>query len=450
MDDGMFVAQTLRSTILSMRLTVRKSFRIVRHTGWRAFSVKARRKLFPLKVHRAVRARTYGSQALKLAEHYDATPEDLRRSRALTEAHRGRLDIRTIDWFLPDFEHADYGGIRTILRFAAGFTERHGVENTFVVLSDTGAPPDYYAQRIQAAFPALSSARILVGHTAREVEAIPPADACIATHWTTAYAALRDNQTKRKCYLIQDFEPLFFPAGSISAQIEATYRFGFYGITNTHTLQQIYTQEYGGQGTSFQPCVDTELFYPAGARDVLLTGRPQTVFFYGRPDYPRNGFELGIAALRKLKERLGAQVRIVSAGQRWAPADYGLAGVIENLGLLSYAETAALYRECDVGLAMMFTEHPSYLPFELMASGCLVVSNVNSATAWLLKDGQNCLLALPSASCIADALARGLHDRQLRRQITANALRLIEQQHTDWGRQIDQVYRYMCDPEAQT
>jgi O-antigen biosynthesis protein len=157
---------------------------------------------------------------------------------------------------------------------------------------------------------------------------------------------------------------------------------------------------------------------------------------------------LGATALCKLKERLGSGVRIVAAGQRWRPADYGLDGIVENLGLLAYHETAALYRSCDAGLVLMFTRHPSYLPFELMASGCLVVSNVNSATAWLLKDGENCLLALPSASCIADALARGLHDHTLRRRITGHALEQIRQQFADWDRQIDQVYRYMCDPEA--
>jgi glycosyltransferase involved in cell wall biosynthesis len=178
--------------------------------------------------------------------------------------------------------------------------------------------------------------------------------------------------------------------------------------------------------------------------------RPYQVFFYARPDYWRNGFELGITALRQLKERLGQRVRVVSAGQQWNPADYGLSGVVENKGLLSYQETARLYRACDVGLVLMFTRHPSYLPFELMASGCLVVSNVSSATSWLLKDGENCLLALGSASCIADTLARGLQDHQLRQRITAAALRMIGQQYTDWDQQIDQVYHYMCDPGVPT
>jgi glycosyltransferase involved in cell wall biosynthesis len=99
---------------------------------------------------------------------------------------------------------------------------------------------------------------------------------------------------------------------------------------------------------------------------------------------------------------------------------------------------------------MMFTRHPSYLPFELMASGCLVISNLNSATSWLLRDGENCLLALASANCIADTIARALQDHQLRRHITTNALQIICERFANWDQQTEHIYRYMCDPEAPT
>ena len=105
-----------------------------------------------------------------------------------------------------------------------------------------------------------------------------------------------------------------------------------------------------------------------------------------------------------MKHRLGANVRIVAAGASWDPGDHELKGVVENLGLLSYTQTADLYRTCDAGLVLMFTRHPSYLPLELMASGCLVVTNRNPATQWLLRDRENCLLAQSSATCLAAAL----------------------------------------------
>jgi O-antigen biosynthesis protein len=429
-----------------MRLA-RKSIRTVRHDGWHVFAAALRRKLLPATVEKAAWRHTYSSQALRSARQFDFTPAELQRSRALMAAYQGPLAIRTIDWYLPGFDHVYYGGVHTVLRFAASFARRHAVRNTFVILgTPTRQVTQTYADRIGAAFPTLARAPVIMVGDYHDLGMVQPADACVATHWNTAYYLLKFNQTRRKFYFMQDFEPMFYPAGSMSAQAEATYYFGFYGLTNTRTLQQHYQNDYQGTATFFTPCVDTNVFYPAERQKEDV--RPYNLFFYARPDYWRNGFELGVTALRQLKERLGQRVRIVSAGQHWNPADYGLAGLVENQGLLSYQETARLYRTCDLGLVLMFTRHPSYLPFELMASGCLVVSNINNATSWLLKDGENCLLALPSASSIADTLARGLDDHQLRRRITTDALRLIGQQYADWDQQIDHVYHSMCDPEA--
>ena len=77
---------------------------------------------------------------------------------------------------------------------------------------------------------------------------------------------------------------------------------------------------------------------------------------------------------------------------------FGLKGRVRNLGVLSSLdEVAALYRSCDIGLVFMHTKHPSYQPLEFMASGMATVSNINPATAWLLRDGENCLLARAAA-----------------------------------------------------
>ena len=244
-------------------------------------------------------------------------------------------------------------------------------------------------------------------------------------------------------YFVQDFEPLFYPAGSTYGQAEATYRFGFHALANTPTIKAIYESEYGGVAHAFVPAVDTTLFYPPPR------GRPAnppwTVFLYGRPDHPRNAFELASAAMRILKKRLGRRVRIVSAGADWDPETYGLGRIVENFGLMAYERTAELYRNCHAGLAMMFTRHPSYLPFELMASGALVVSNRNEATAWMLRHDENALLTDASATSIADELERGLTDVSLRERLVGKALAEVRDRYSDWpgeiGRAIDFVIR---------
>jgi O-antigen biosynthesis protein len=423
----------------------RASIHTLQNEGLSTFTMKVRRRLRPPDIVREPWSKTYESEAFVLASWLDCTPQDLERNLALMATNSGSIPIRTINWYLPHFEHAYYGGVYTILRFAAHFSAVYGVQSHFVILGpDTSTTASVYVERISNAFPALQNATAHLIQSDADIPGVPYADACVATFWSTAYYVLKNNHTRRKFYFLQDFEPMFYPAGSTSAQVEATYRFGFYALTNTITLAQHYRQDYGGHATHFTPNIDTQLFHPPQQRD--WDRQPYTVFFYGRPGYFRNGFELGAVGLLRLKARLGSRVRIISAGQKWPLADYGLEGVVENLGLLSYQETAQLYRTCDVGLVMMFTRHPSYLPFELMASGCLVVSNINHATSWMLKDGENSLLTLPTASCIADTIVRGLEDIELRQRITHNAAHLIRAEFGNWDRQMEQVYHYMCDP----
>lgn len=385
----------------------------------------------------------FNSEAGYLVSRWDFTAAELEASRQLQAATPGQLEIRTINWFIPSFTHAYYGGIYTILRCADYLHTAKGVENRFIVVDEV--PPEQIKKAIATAFPNLARVKVRVVTTEEKLAKLDPADASIATLWTTAYYVLKFNRTRRKFYFMQDCEPLFYPAGSTSAQVEATYRFGFYALANTQSLKAIYEQEYGGLAQSFTPCVDTHVFHPAAHAQPP---GPLKVFFYGRPGHPRNGFELGAAALHQLKTRLGSRVMIYSAGAEWQSAEYGLEGVVENLGLLSYEQTADLYRTCAAGLVMMFTKHPSYLPFELMASGALVISNYNPATTWFLKDGENCLLSEPSASCLARTIETGLLETALRQQITAMALENIRTHHARWEGQLARIYDFMCDPTA--
>jgi glycosyltransferase involved in cell wall biosynthesis len=163
------------------------------------------------------------------------------------------------------------------------------------------------------------------------------------------------------------------------------------------------------------------------------------VFFYGRPQTPRNAFGLGIAALARLKDRYGDRVDIVCAGENWTPAQFGLAGKVRNLGVLgTLEEVAALYRSCDIGLVFMFSKHPSYQPFEFMASGMATVSNINPATEWLLRDGENCLLTPPLPTPTADRLGRLVSDSELRRSIAAAGLKEVARY--EWDDQIERVW----------
>ena len=377
---------------------------------------------------------------------FDFSEDDIRRSEHTSAGYDGYRSIKNVVWFIPDFDNPYYGGICTILRFANYLRTEKGVSSCYSVTFDVNS--DVLLRKIRVIDPGCSSSEVVLS-SGDDFSAVPDADACLATLWTTAYTALKFNRARRKFYFIQDYEPLFYRAGTASGLAESTYRFGFYGIANTVSLRDIYERETRRPATHFSPCVDSGVFFPP---DPVLqrskAGRSyRQVFCYTRPNHPRNAFELVAAALRIVKRRMGDRVRIVGAGDEWPPGEYDLDGVVENLGRLDYRSTGDLYRQSDAGVALMFTCHPSYIPFELMACGALVIANRNLWTGWFLKNGENCLVAEASATCLAEVIIQGLENDDERARITARARELIEAKYSDWGAEFSRVYEFMCDPE---
>ena len=380
----------------------------------------------------------YASDALALASMFDFTEADLKENEKIVRsAYSG--EVKSMVWFLQEFDYVFYAGLYTIFRTASYLQRKHGVANTFVFVANT--PANVMMERVGAGFPELRDCRAYSITSPEGLTEIPKADASVCTLWTTAYYSLKFNAVKRKFYFIQDYEPLFYPAGSTYAQTEATYRFGFDGIANTEGLKLVYENEYGGRAVSLDPSVDTSIFYPNDHRQYKK--KQYTVFFYGRPGHPRNGFELGVEALKCLKRRMGKRVRIVTAGANYNTAIYGLDGVVENLGRLKIEQTGDLYRNCDAGLVMMYTRHPSYLPYEMMACGCCVVSNYNAYTTWFLKDGENSVVCEPSASSIAEAIENILLDENRRKQIGEFGAKQIIENNPTWDDSLEKVAQFI-------
>ena len=376
----------------------------------------------------------YAAEARALTSYFDFSPKDFNN----TSRAWFKRKLETISWFLPEFAHPFYGGIHTILRAADYCRRVHGVRSTFL----TPCPDVVIRKTIGEAFPALARECDVVEFVDDDqLASLAASDAAVATLWTTAYSVLQYGNARRKFYFMQDYESRFYPAGSISAMVEATYHFGFSAICNTVSLKEIYTQS-GGRAEFFDPAVDPAIFN-AKTRTPQPRNEPATLFCYARPSHVRNSFELLSEALKRLKKSMGDNVRIVTAGADWSPRQVGLDGIVHNLGLLPYSATGALYRSCTAGVALMMTCHPSYLPFELMACGALVVANRNPYNTWLLKDHENCLIAENSPTALADALKEGLTNQALREKLTANASRMIEEKYSDWDGQMEKIYRYM-------
>ncbi|MDR6973252.1 glycosyltransferase [Leifsonia shinshuensis] len=385
---------------------------------------------------------TISEDATALLPLATITAEEVER---VVETHRttvGRREVRTINWLLPGFDLPFFGGVNTTLRIADKLAREHGVVNRFLV---NGHPAnEFYESAIVAAFPGLAGSE--VGNyygTDEGLAAIPPADAAIATFWLTARDVAKTPGTPRKFYLIQDYEPSFYPASSLFAMTEQTYRLGLYGICNTRSMHDIYAGGYGGTATWFEPAVDRAVFHAEG-RPEHGADDPVTIFAYAR-DHFRNCWEIVYAALSEIKRRYGDRVRIVAAGAKYLPpsADF------IDLGLLDYRATGRLYRETDIGITLQISRHPSYLPLELMASGVAMVVPDSPWFRWLFQPGENARTTMMTYEEVVAALDELVRDADTRRRIAAAGTATIDERHSDWDAALDGIYDFLCDPEAE-
>jgi len=354
----------------------------------------------------------------------------------------GRRDVKTINWFIPDIDMPFFGGLNTAFRIADKLRRDHGVQNRFIMLA---SPNEMYARSaLDAAFDGLGNASEILFYEGRdrELQELPKADVGIATLWLTAAHLAKASGMDRKFYLVQDYESAFYPASTMFAMTEQTYKLGLYGICNTASMYDTYTREFGGKATYFTPAVDQSIYHARGRRDKD-PDEPVTIFVYAR-DHFRNCWELAGAALTEIKRRHGHRVRIIAAGARYLPPSTDFI----DMGLLDYRATGALYRETDIGLTMQISRHPSYLPLELMASGVPMVAPDSAWFKWLFHDGEDSALAMTTLDDVVAQLDRLVTDAELRKKLSRGALDTISRGHSDWDAALSGIYDYLTDPES--
>ncbi len=379
----------------------------------------------------------YQHDAVILANTFDISQAEIDANRKIV-SNKQALQPTSAAWFLPSFEKA-YAGLMSIFGLANYMAEEQGLNITFYIITGTDDVTKERAETV-AKFPGLSKARF-VPMRPDQLDTVKPHDIGIATQWATAYPLAKLNVFKRKAYFIQDNEPNFYPAGTVSALAELSYRFGFYGIASTKGLLEMY-QGHGGRGTILPSRVDLSAFQPP-AKLRYETKGVYKVFFYARPNMPRNAFELGIAGLKKLKLDMGDKVEILLAGAAWDSKAYDAAGLFTNRGLMPLETVPKFYQSMDAGLMFMFSGHPGVTASELMASGCPVVVNEYDDKTWneLYQHEKTCLVSLPTASEVARNLKRCLQEKELRKQLIDGGLKKTLTFYADYNDSLRDAYK---------
>jgi hypothetical protein len=279
------------------------------------------------------------------------------------------------------------------------------------------------------------------------------ADAFVATTWWTAHIAreaLRSLDGERFLYLIQEYEPFTFPMGSHVALARESYALPHVALFSTELLQDYFRRHGIGVYASGTDAGDrasatfhnaiTAVDPPTAAE---LEGRAtRRLLFYARPEphAARNMFELGVLALERALERgafdRGWSLHGIGTVDRARQLQLNGGATLELMPRARQDDYAGLLRKHDVGLALMYTPHPSLVPIEMASAGMVTVTNTfeNKTAEALARISPNLLAAEPTIDGVAAALCESaMAAEDVEARIRGSRVRWSR----DWDRSFD-------------
>lgn len=242
-------------------------------------------------------------------------------------------------------------------------------------------------------------------------------DRFVATSWWTmrvAHAAAAQLGTPPPLWLIQEYEPLFYPAGAYGAMCRTTYDLPHVPVVSTELLRDYLVDHRVGGLSGDRP----QLVF----RNPLTSLRAPVAADLARPSVhrvlaylrgaPRNAAEVVLAAI-DLATRRGD-----------LPPDWHVTGVggdltgdqrielpsgrtVEMFDRLSPGRYRAMLRSHDIGLALQDTPHPGMVTLDLAAAGLTAITSVfgNKTASALAAISTNIVGVEPDPVSVADALA---------------------------------------------
>jgi len=346
-----------------------------------------------------------------------APSERAPQQRALRTVLRER-DTRVVNVLIPGISPSGvFGGVATAVAIAAGLAERG--ERVRLVLCDFGQSlSDDQVRAIVLRHVALSPdalARLEVTNQIRDDRTLDVgvADVFLATAWWTAWRAAATIAAepalaeRRVHYLVQDYEPLFYPASERQLEARRSYDLDALLLVNSTPLADFLADELG---VAIDPALVLAPLVAVPERSALRTPpsgtEPLRVVVYGRPSVGRNLFETALRGIALWVEARGAAraVEVMTIGER-LPVRHVIAGrEVRDLGVLSWEAYLGLLATSHLGVSLMTSPHPSYPPLEMAMTGMVVVTN-----RWGPKDlarvSDRLVSCEPDAASVAAALA---------------------------------------------
>lgn len=316
-----------------------------------------------------------------------------------------------------------FGGFIAIFNLARRLTET-GHRVRIVTLEPLELPADWRKQvgSYQGIGESVNDLEVTDGSDRSQPVKMNPADRLIATHWTAAHiaseAATRLDQ-ESFTYLIQEYETLIFPMGSAAALADQSYELEHNAIFSTAFLADYFREQElgvyrpGGPGEEAAAVFRNAITPVAPVTVGELIGKDRRrLLFYARPEAhaERNLFELGLMALDRALAAghfkgwdIAGIGNVDGTGELVLPVSKVRMRMLPRVPQNEYADTLRMF---DVGLALMYTPHPSLVPFEMAAAGLVTVTNTyaNKDRASMEAISANLIASEPRIDSIEEAL----------------------------------------------
>jgi hypothetical protein len=291
-----------------------------------------------------------------------------------------------------DFKYL-YGGYLAVFRLALELTKQ-GYRTRIVIVDQCDYRPDLWRRQIQG-YPPLADlfdrVEVEYRYDRSRALAVSPKDSFLATSWWTAHVAHHaavELEQRRFVYLTQEYEPVFYEAGSMHALAEESYTFPHYALFSTELLRD-YSRQHrigvfsaaDGSGDEYSVSFQNAIEGASASLEILQQRTSRRFLFYARPERhaARNLFEMGIFALSEvigdghfdLTKWQFEGIGTLQAHRLALDKDVEL----EMLRRVSLEEYINLLPSYDLGLSLMLTPHPSLVPLDMAAAGLVTVTN---------------------------------------------------------------------------
>lgn len=361
-----------------------------------------------------------------------------------------------------DFRYV-FGGYIGIFN-AALQLRKHGYNVRVVLLEETDYDMDNWRKKIRN-YPGLENFFDQVEIAYRFDRSIPlrvsPQDRFIAgSTWAAfvSYKAAQALNQDRFIFFIQEYEPLFYNASALFAIVGEAYDLPHYAVFSTEILQEYFKQNQLGVykepngdalSVSFQNAINR--FHPTLE---ILNRERKRLLFYARPEVhaARNMYELGVISLVEATRDGYFDPAI------WDIHGIGSIGDVDSLQLpngmqlklmprTTLKEYIELLPTYDIGLALMYTPHPSLVPLEMAAAGMWTITNTyaNKTQERLSEISTNLIAVAPTISSIKEGLRYAIdHVNDYERRIAGAKVKWA----TDWeealgGKVMDKLKEFL-------